>query len=74
MCKLLAYFPGLSKYTNIAGKKNECFCDPDVFDYPEGKENILIGKIGENNKFTVKRIIVIQMEEIDGIKLKQNDR
>ena len=32
MCKLLAYFPGLSKYTNIAGKKNECFCGELVSD------------------------------------------
>ena len=31
------------------------------FEYSKGQENILIGKTGKDNKFKVKRIIVIQM-------------
>ena len=42
--------------------KNECYWEQKSFNYPEGKEDILIGKTG-SNEFTVKRIIVIQMEE-----------
>ena len=38
--------------------KNESSCMPQSFKYPMGKENMLTGE----NKFSVKRIIVIQME------------
>ena len=42
--------------------KNQCWCEPESFNYPEGKENILVGKIGMKKYFEVKRFVVIQME------------
>ena len=40
--------------------KHKSSINPHSFEY-NGNENILTGKIGFKNKFTVKRIIVIQM-------------
>ena len=41
--------------------KNKCWCKQFCFNY-EGKQKVLVGKEGENNPFTVKRIIVWQMK------------
>ena len=42
--------------------KTQCYCSQSSFDY-QGKVNILVGKEGKTNPFTVKRIQVFQMEE-----------
>ena len=41
-------------------KKDKCYCLQSSFDY--GKErNVLIGKEGKNNPFTVDRVVIFQM-------------
>ena len=43
--------------------KNECFCEQNSFCYGELLRNLLVGKEGNENCFTVKRIVVVQMNE-----------
>ena len=41
--------------------KTECYCIPSSYDY-QGLENVLVGKKGQTSPFTVKKIVVLQME------------
>ena len=41
-------------------KKDKCYCLQTSFDY-ENERNVLIGKEGKNNPFTVDRVVIFQM-------------
>ena len=42
--------------------REHCWCEQSSFDY-KNKENILIGRTGKENPFTIKKIEVFEMEE-----------
>ena len=57
----LFQFGGIDFLITKENKKNQCYCPKqEQYDY-QGYANALRGEIGENKKFTVKRITVIQM-------------
>ena len=57
----LFQFGGIEFVIRKENWKNECYCQKqEQYDY-QGYENALRGEIGEDKKFTPKRITVIQM-------------
>ena len=53
--------------------KDQCFCNQSSFDY-KNHESIFVGKEGEDNPFTLKRMQVWQMIETDELKQKKKER